>query len=139
MGPIYGGLPQWYSISFINTNTTLSGYPFIRFILDNGLSFNDPPSCNSTTILPFNESGLICILEGPQTIRVSNIMPLAPIASYNIWFKMNTTDPIANYSITPTATIRINHNNSVDQSLVSNYEDVNLLNAPFLPQFGGPK
>lgn len=58
---VYSGLEQWYSISFANTNSTMTDYPFMRFTLRNGLSFSDPPQCNSTTILPFNESGIICI------------------------------------------------------------------------------
>ena len=51
---VYGGLEQWYSVSFDNTNTLVSDYPFMRFILDNGLSFVDPAQCSSSTVLPFN-------------------------------------------------------------------------------------
>lgn len=46
---VYGGLEQWYEVSFDNTDTSLSSYPFIRLILDNNkadeLSFVDPPQC----------------------------------------------------------------------------------------------
>lgn len=51
---IYGGLEQLYSVSFDNTDTLVSEYPFMRFILADGLSFVDPPQCSSSTVLPFN-------------------------------------------------------------------------------------
>lgn len=51
---IYSGLEQWYAVSFANTDSLLSPYPFLRFILDDGLSFTDPPQCNSTTLVPYN-------------------------------------------------------------------------------------
>lgn len=85
---IYSGLEQWYSIGFANTNSTLSDYPFMRFILANGLSFTDPPQCNSTTVMPYNESGIICVREDPQTMRVYNIKQLAPLGTYTMWFRM---------------------------------------------------
>lgn len=55
----YAGLAQWYSISFSNAPVTVSKYPFIRLILDNRLIFSTLIQCNSSTILPYNSSGLL--------------------------------------------------------------------------------
>lgn len=134
---VYGGLPQWYSIFFTHTNAVLSSYPFLRFILDDGLSFNDPPQCNSSTLVSFNESGLICIRENSQSMKVYNFKTLNPLGSYEIWFRLETTLPYVNYTITPTVDIQINHNFSVDNSIVSNIENLELTN-PVLPILAGP-
>lgn len=66
----------------------MTDYPFMRFTLRNGLSFSDPPQCNSSTVIPFNESGIICIRENAQTMRVHNIKALTPLGSYQMWFRM---------------------------------------------------
>lgn len=56
---VYGGLEQWYSVSFMNSFASVSTYPFIRVTLDSNMDFSTPVQCNSSTILPFNETGLI--------------------------------------------------------------------------------
>lgn len=97
----------------------MSTYPFLRFILADGLSFTDPPQCNSTTIIAYNESGLICVRENAQTMRVYNIKNIIPLGTYNMWFRMKTTLPSYASPISPIVDIQINHNNSVDSSIVS--------------------
>jgi hypothetical protein len=54
----YAGLPQWYSISFSNAPVTVSDYPFITVKLTADVKFSSPLQCNSTTLLPFNASGV---------------------------------------------------------------------------------
>lgn len=50
----YSGLSQLYKVSFTNSQTTLSNYPFIRFILNNDMIFSDPPQFNANAFTAFN-------------------------------------------------------------------------------------
>ena len=50
---------------------------------------------------------------------VYNMETLSPTATYNIWIRMETTLEEAAGPINPTIDIHINHNYSVDSSVVS--------------------
>jgi hypothetical protein len=80
----YAGLAQWYSISFSNAPVTVSQYPFIRLILDSNLIFSTPIQCNSSTILPYNTSGLLFKQESSISLIVYNIQQIAPSGTYQL-------------------------------------------------------
>jgi hypothetical protein len=80
----YAGLAQWYSISFSNAPVTVSQYPFIRLILDSNLIFSTPIQCNSTTLFPYNSSGLLFKQESSVSLLVYNIMQIAASGTYQL-------------------------------------------------------
>ena len=71
-------------------------------------------------------------------MRVYNFLTLTPLDSYNIWFRMETTADINPTALNPTIDIQINHNNSVDNSIVSQYTDLPLTQNPILPLLSAP-
>jgi hypothetical protein len=72
-------------------------------------------------------------------MRVHNIKSLAALGTYNIWFRMETTLTSHTAPINPIVDIHINHNNSVDSSIVSLKEDLLLTEAPILPLLSAPQ
>lgn len=72
-------------------------------------------------------------------MRVYNIKNIVPLGTYNIWFRMETTLAINPVAIYPIVDIHINHNNSVDSSIVSLKEDLNLTQSPMLPLLSAPQ
>ena len=71
-------------------------------------------------------------------MRVHNIKSLAALGTYNIWFRMETTLTTHTAAINPIVDIHINHNHSVDSSIVSLKEDLLLTQAPILPLLSAP-
>lgn len=56
-----------------------------------------------------------------------------------MWFRMETTLPTHTAPISPIVDIHINHNHSVDSSIVSLKEDLMLTQAPILPLLAAPQ
>lgn len=98
---IYAGLEQWYSISFLNSPVTVSSYPFIRFISDSTMEFALPIQCNSTTILPFNQTGLLFKVESNSSILVYNIQQIMPSGTYQMNCRMRTSATKLTSNISP--------------------------------------
>ncbi len=61
-GTIYSGLKQWYNIGFFTNIAITSTYPFLRFKLSPEMIFASPEQCSSTTILPYNATGMKCTI-----------------------------------------------------------------------------
>lgn len=72
-------------------------------------------------------------------MRVHNIKPLNPLGAYSIWFRMETTALSATGTISPIVDIQLNHNHSVDSSMVSVYDNLMLAQAPILPLLNAPQ
>ncbi len=102
---LYAGLPQWYSVSFINSLAAVSTYPFIRISTDSNIQFSTPLQCNSTTLLPFNASGILFSQESSSSITISNILQLTPAATYQIVCRMQTVSTKFTSSISPAINI----------------------------------
>ena len=69
---------------------------------------------------------------------VYNMETLNPTGTYNIWIRMETTLEEAAGPINPTIDIHINHNYSVDSSVVSEYDNLPLTENPVTPLLVAP-
>ncbi len=127
---LYSGLSQWFSISFKNSIASVSKYAFLRFSLSSDLEFALPIQCNSTSIQPFNESGIFFFLENKQSLFISNVMQFMPSITYQMSCKMKTSLSKNTLAISPSVSIQLNHNASLNNSLVSTIYSVVVDNAP---------
>jgi hypothetical protein len=116
---VYAGLPQWYSISFSIPATAVSSYPFIRLVLSSTMTFSTPIQCNSTTILPFNATGMQFKIESAQSVVFWNIKQLTAGATYQLNCRLKTTANKSATAITPTISIEVHHNYTVGNSYVA--------------------
>jgi hypothetical protein len=118
---LYSGLSQWYSISFENSNTKVSNYPLIRVTLDSLMMYSDPVQCNSTTLQPYNETGIEYRLESTQVLAIWNIKTLTPGGTYQINCRMRTASTKLASPISPTLDIEIHHNSTLSSHVTGTY------------------
>ena len=134
----YAGLEQWYSISFSNSPVTVGTYPFIRLQLDSNLIFSSPIQCNSTTVIPFNASGLMFKLESSTSLLVYNIKQIAASATYQMNCRMQTSANKYTASISPQINIQMHHNYTIGDSFTAVVNNVPLQQAPVFPNKAKP-
>jgi hypothetical protein len=126
----YAGLEQWYSISFSNAAVTVSTYPYILLKLDSNLIFANPIQCNSTTLLPFNQTGIIYEKINSNSIIIRNIQTINPSGTYQFNCRLQTKLTIAPAPITPSIDIYLAHNYTIQHSFVAIKQGVILNQAP---------
>ena len=134
----YAGLDQWYSISFSNAPVTVSTYPFVRLQLDSNLVFSSPVQCNSSTIIPYNSSGLLFTLESPGTLLIYNMKQIAASGTYQMNCRLQTVGHKYSSSISPTISIQLHHNYSLGNTFTATANNVLLQQAPVFPNKAKP-
>lgn len=116
----------------------MSSYPYVQLTLDALMSFSSPIQCNSTSLDPYNQTGLQFKMLSPQQLQVWNFKQLTPSTTYELKCRLRTTANKVSSSIYPSIGIELHHNYTLQGSHVAGDYGIVLNQAPAQPQLARP-
>lgn len=99
---------------------------FVRFIFSNGIQLGQNPFCTSGDFAPFvAEVGLVCTIESPTSLRLSNIVGLTAGSGYTLRVRL-ATQLATGTSVNPQVTIQDHYSVTADPSIVNQVNTISL-------------
>jgi hypothetical protein len=125
LGKLYKGAETYFQIYHVPIfNTPDNG--FVRFIFFNGIQLGQLPFCTSGDFAAYvAEVGLVCTIESPTSLRLSNIVGLVGGNGYTLRVRL-ATQLTTGTSVNPQVTIQDHYSVTADPSIVNQVNTISL-------------